>query len=168
MKKNDIDAILYRKSYRCSMPQYYKMTNYRLVLKLRCRVCKIPVWSSPSSCHFHSASLPSTAHFCFLSDGTCYPAIIHAEKLSCFNPRQQLSCTLNYYQDEAFTDGTMNSDTSQFGINKSVHRQKQTFDLACCLQLLITFHCLEDMPSEHEAEGAHSKTEKTIFTRRFS
>lgn len=126
MKKNDIDAILYRKSHCCIMSQYYKMTNYRLVLKLRCRVCKIPVFSSPSSCHFHNASLPSTAHFCFPSDGICYSAIIHAEKLSCFNPRQQLSCTLNYYQDEAFTDGTMNSDTSYLVLNKQVCPQTET------------------------------------------
>lgn len=120
MKKNDIDAILYRKSYCCSMSQYYKMTNYRLVLKLRCRGCKIPVFSSPSSCHFHNASLPSTTHFCFLSDGTCYSAIIHAVMLLCFNHRQQLSCTLNYYQDKVFTDGTMNSDTSYLALNKQI------------------------------------------------
>lgn len=50
-------------------------------------------------------------------------------------------------------------------ITKSVHRQKQTFDLACYLQLLITFHCLEDMPLKKEAEGAHSRSEENQLKR---
>lgn len=52
-----------------------------------------------------------------------------------------------------------------FWITKSVHRQKQTFDLACCLQLLITFHCLEDMPLKQQAEGAHSRTNENQLKR---
>lgn len=52
-----------------------------------------------------------------------------------------------------------------FWMTKSVHRQKRTSDLTCCLQLFITFHCLEDKPPKQEAEGAHSKTKENQLKR---
>lgn len=52
-----------------------------------------------------------------------------------------------------------------FWITKPVHKQKETFDLACCLQLLITFHHLEDMLRKREAEGEHSKTKENQLKR---